>query len=158
MEVICRIIFYSFNWWSKGYMPLQFCQLLPNCPPQRLCTFTLPPAMYEYQFPHTHTNTVFSDFLIFANQRDERWYLSVVLICIFLIACEAELFSHVSETYLYFFFCLFRSYGHFSFLIISFFSGLWVPFMYQGKWSFVCDNEVQIVFQFIFFPKIMVYF
>ena len=61
------------------------------CFPQWLYQFTLPLAMCEGPFfPHPYHYLLFVVFLILAILKDVRWYLIVVLICIFLMINNVE--------------------------------------------------------------------
>ena len=71
---------------------------LPNCFPQQLHHFTFPPALYEGSNFSTSLPPLgfFLLFLIYSHLVSVKWYLIVVLICIFLMASYVEhLFTYL---------------------------------------------------------------
>lgn len=146
------IIFCNSNWWTKKCICnfISCCQIalhrdhvhLPShwqCMNTSLCI----PTVMQY------CQTSWSLPVL----RDEKWRLSIVLICISLTICEPELFSHMSKTHLYLLFCLLDLNDHFSFLIICWF----VDTFYIVEKVVLCGMKCKDSFPVIFSHCIMVY-
>ena len=100
---------------SWGGSIFNFLEELPYCFSQWLQQFIFSPTAHRVLFsPHPYKHLLFIVFLMIAILTGVWWYLSVVLICIYLMTSDVEhLFMYLLATYVSLEKCLFKSSAHF---------------------------------------------
>ena len=100
-----RVLFgYVPRSWVAGNSVFSFLRNIPYCFPQWLYQLTFPPTNDVGEFPFLPVaescpcplqHLLFVEFLMIAIRTAVRWYLIVVLICIFLIISDVEPIDHL---------------------------------------------------------------